>query len=117
MPCSVNSTTCDIIPRRSRTFSIPFFDPNVEFFMRGYIDRVKSACPYAKDVGACQKELQKLTSLPPDGFLDSHLIASYRSIDPQVDAAISADLQAATTGQSNLANIADEVEKVYRSAR
>ena len=47
---------------------------------------VKSACPYAKDVGACEKELQKLTSLPPDGFLDSHLIASYRSIIPQVDA-------------------------------
>jgi len=81
------------------------------------LDGLKSACPYAKDVGACEKELQKLTSLPPDGLLDSHLIASYRSIIPQVDAAISADLQTATTGQSNLANIADEVEKVYRSAR
>ncbi|MHB1957540.1 MAG: hypothetical protein ACYCO5_00735 [Acidobacteriaceae bacterium] len=81
------------------------------------LDQVKSACPYAKDVGACEKELQKLTSLPPDGFLDSHLIASYRSIVPQVDAAISADMQTAASGQSNLANIADEVEKVYRLAR
>jgi hypothetical protein len=81
------------------------------------LDQVKSACPYAKDVGACEKELQKLVSLPPDGFLDSHLIASYRSIVPQVDAAISADMQTAANGQSNLANIADEVEKVYRSAR
>ena len=81
------------------------------------LDELKSACPYAKDVGACEKELQKLTSLPPDGLLDSHLIASYRSIVPQVDAAISADMQTAATGQSNLANIADEVEKVYRSAR
>jgi hypothetical protein len=81
------------------------------------LDELKSACPYAKDVGACEKELQKLTSLPPDGLLDSHLIASYRSIVPQVDAAISEDLQTATTGQSNLATIADEVEKVYRSAR
>jgi hypothetical protein len=81
------------------------------------LDELKSACPYAKDVGACEKELQKLTSLPPDGFLDSHLIASYKSIVPQVDAAISADLQTATTEQSNLENIAVEVEKVYRSAR
>jgi len=81
------------------------------------LDELKSACPYAKDVGACEKELQKLTSLPPDGFLDTHLIASYRSIVPQVDAAISADLQTAASGQTNLANIADEVEKVYRSAR
>jgi hypothetical protein len=81
------------------------------------LDRVKSACPYAKDTGACQKELQKLTSLPPDGFLDSHLIASYRRIIPLVDEAISADMQTAATGQNNLANLADEVEKVYRSAR
>lgn len=81
------------------------------------LDELKSACPYAKDVGACEKELQKLTALPPDGFLDSHLIGSYRSMIPQVGATISADMQTATTGQSNLANIADEVEKVYRSAR
>jgi hypothetical protein len=81
------------------------------------LDELKSACPYAKDVGACEKELQKLTSLPPDGFLDSHLIARYRSIVPQVNAAISADIETAAGGQSNLANIADEVEKVYRSAR
>jgi len=81
------------------------------------LDELKSACPYAKDVGACEKELQNLTSLPPDGLLDSHLIAGYRSIVPQVDAAISTDMQTAATGQSNLANIADEVEKVYRSAR
>ncbi len=81
------------------------------------LDELKSACPYAKDVGACEKELQKLTSLPPDGLLDSHLIAGYRSILPQVDAAISADMETAATGQSNLANIADDVEKVYRSAR
>jgi hypothetical protein len=58
-----------------------------------------------------------LTSLPPDGLLDSHLIAGYRSIVPQVDTAISTDMQTAATGQSELANIADEVEKVYSSAR
>lgn len=81
------------------------------------LDELKSACPYTKDVGACEKDLQKLTSLPPDGLIDSHLIASYRSIIPQVDEAISADMQTAATGQSNLANIADEVEKLYRSAR
>jgi hypothetical protein len=81
------------------------------------LDELKSACPYAKDVGACEKELQKLTSLPSNGLLESRLIASYRRIVPQVDAAISEDLQAAITGQSNLATIADEVEKVYRSAR
>ena len=78
---------------------------------------LKSACPYAKDVGACENELQKLTSLPPDGLLDSHLIASYRSIIPQVDGAISADMETAASGQSNLENIAGEVEQLYRSAR
>jgi len=81
------------------------------------LDEVKSACPYAKDVRACEKELQKLNSLPPDGFLDSHLVTSYRSIVPQVNAAIAADMQVATTGQSSLSSITQEVEKVYRSAR
>lgn len=81
------------------------------------LDEVKSSCPYAKDVGACKNVLQGLTSLMPDGLLNSHLIGSYRGIIPQVNVAISADMQTATTGQSNLANIADEVEKVYRSAR
>ncbi len=81
------------------------------------LDKLKAACPYAKDVGACEKKLQKLTSLTPDGLLDGHMIAGYRSIVPQVDAAINTDLQTATTGQSNLDNLANEVEKVYRSAR
>lgn len=78
---------------------------------------LRSACPYAKDVGACKMKLQKLTALPPDGLLDSRLIADYRSIVPEVDAAISADMGTAITGQSTLSNIADEVEKVYKSAR
>ena len=81
------------------------------------LDEVKSACPYAKDVDTCQKELQKLNSLPSDGFLDSQLITSYRSIVPQVNTAISADMQTATSGQSSLSSIAEQVEKVYRSAR
>ena len=81
------------------------------------LEKLKSACPYAKDVGSCEKVLQKLTSLPPGGLLDSHLIAGYKSIVPQVDAAISADMETAASGQSNLAKIAGEVEKVYRSAR
>lgn len=81
------------------------------------LDELKAACPYAKDVGACEKELQNLTSLLPDGLLDSHLIAGYRSIAPQVNAAIIADMETAASGQGSLANIADEVEKVYRSAR
>lgn len=81
------------------------------------LDEVKSACPYAKDVDACEKELQKLNSLPSDGFLDSHLISSYRSIVPQVNLTISADMQAAVSGQSSLSSIAQQVEKVYRSAK
>jgi len=80
------------------------------------LDEVKSACPYAKDVDACQKELQRLNSLPPDGFLDSHLIASYRNIVPQVNAAISTDMETAASGHSTLSNIAQQVEKVYRSS-
>jgi hypothetical protein len=80
------------------------------------LDEVKSACPYAKDVGACEKELQKLNSLPPDGFLDSRLITSYRSIVPQVSAAISADMQTPAIGQSSLSSIAEQVEKVYRQS-
>jgi len=81
------------------------------------LDEVKSACPYAKDVDACQKELQRLNSLPPEGFLDSHLVTSYRNIVPQVNAAISTDMETAASGQSSLSNIAQQVEKVYRSAR
>jgi hypothetical protein len=37
MRSSTISITCDIIPRRSKACSIPFFDPDVELFMRGYI--------------------------------------------------------------------------------
>jgi hypothetical protein len=81
------------------------------------LDELKSACPYVKDVGTCEKELQKLTSLAPEGLVDSQLVASYRSILPQVDAAISSDTQTAATEQSNLANIAQEVQQVYRSAK
>jgi hypothetical protein len=81
------------------------------------LDEVKSACPRAKDVDACEKELQKLRSLPSDGFLDSHLVTSYRSMVPQVNAAISADIQAAASGQSSLSSIAQQVEKIYQSAR
>lgn len=80
------------------------------------LHEVKSACPYAKDVDACEKELQKLNSLPPDGFLDSHLITNYRSIVPRVSAAISADMQTADNGQSKLSSIAQQIEEVYRSA-
>lgn len=81
------------------------------------LDEVRAACRYANDIGACEKELQKLSSLPPDGFLDSHLITSYRSIVPQVNAAISADMQTAANGQSSLSSVEQQVEKVYRSAR
>ncbi len=81
------------------------------------LDEVKSACPYAKDVDACEKELQKLNSLPPGGFLDSHSVRSYRNIAPQVNAAISADIQTAANGQSSLSSVAQQVEKLYRSAR
>src|ERR1700756_3491311 len=34
---SVDSITCDIIRRRSKTYSLPFFDFNVELLMRAYI--------------------------------------------------------------------------------
>lgn len=81
------------------------------------LDQVKSACPYTKDIAACEGELQELASLPPEGFLDNPLIASYRSIIPQVDAAISADMQTAASGQASLKGIADRVAKVYESGR
>ena len=81
------------------------------------LDEMKSACPYAKDVHACDKEFQKLNSLPADAFLDKDLIASYRSMIPKVNSAISADTQAAATGDSNLTSLALQVEKIYQSAR
>src|SRR6201998_3390926 len=34
---SVDSITCDIIRRRSKIYSLPFFDFNVELLMRAYI--------------------------------------------------------------------------------
>jgi DNA-binding transcriptional LysR family regulator len=37
MRSSTNLITCDITPRRSKTCFIPFFDLDVELFMRGYI--------------------------------------------------------------------------------
>src|ERR1700751_6465948 len=35
---SVDSITCDIIRRRSKIYSLPFFDFNVELLMRAYIE-------------------------------------------------------------------------------
>ena len=34
---STDSITCDTIRKRSKACSIPFFEPDVELFMRGYI--------------------------------------------------------------------------------
>lgn len=81
------------------------------------LDELRSACPYAKEPGTCAKGLQKLDSLRPDGFLDSHLIADYRSIAPRVTVAIDADARTAASGQSDLSSIARQVAKVYRSAK
>ncbi len=81
------------------------------------LDAIKTACPYAKNADACEKELQKLNVRAPDGFLDGKLITSYRSIVPQVNAAISADMQISTTGESNLSSIAQQVGQLYLSAR
>src|ERR1700741_4884714 len=36
---SVDSITCDIIRRRSKIYSLPFFDFNVELLMRAYIEK------------------------------------------------------------------------------
>lgn len=81
------------------------------------LEKLKSACPYAKDTIACGNELQKLTSLPRNGLLNGQLITSYRNIVPQVDSAIDTDVQIAATGQTNLKNIADEIARVYRYHR
>src|SRR6516162_9522806 len=40
---STDSITCDTIRKRSKACSIPFFEPDVELFMRGYIAR-STAC-------------------------------------------------------------------------
>ncbi len=81
------------------------------------LDAMNSGCPFTKDVGACTENVRKLHLLLPNGFLDSKLVTAYRSIVPQVNAAISADMQTAASGQSGLSSIAHQVEKVYRSAR
>src|SRR6516165_3799640 len=39
---STDSITCDTIRKRSKACSIPFFEPDVELFMRGYIARRSS---------------------------------------------------------------------------
>ena len=79
--------------------------------------QLRSACPYAKDVDACEKELQKLDSLPPNSLISTDTINNYQKIIPQIDAAISKDIQNSQNGQSNLASIAEEAVRLYQSAR
>lgn len=81
------------------------------------LNEVKSACPYAKNAEGCENVLRKLSSLSPNGLLSSNLIAKYRSIVPQVNAAISSDLQTSANGQDRLETITEEVKDLYRSAR
>lgn len=80
------------------------------------VGEVKSACPYTKNVDLCNKAFQKLNSLSPDGYIDGHLIATYRNLVPQVNAAVSADAQTSASGQSNLLAIQEQINQVYRSA-
>jgi hypothetical protein len=81
------------------------------------LDAMNSACPFTKDVDACTKNVRKLRLLLPDGFLDNKLVTDYRSMVPQVNTAVSADVQISASGESNLSSIAQEVAKLYRSAR
>ena len=81
------------------------------------LDAMNSGCPFTKDVGACTENVRKLHLLLPNGFLDSKLVTAYRTIVPQVNAAISADVQISASGESNLSNIAQEVAKLYRAGR
>jgi len=80
------------------------------------VGEVKLACAYVKNVDLCQQEFQKLNSLSPDGYMDSRLIATYRNLVPQVNAAISADTQTSAVGQTNLLAIQEQIDKVYRAA-
>ncbi len=81
------------------------------------LDAMNSGCTFTKDVGACTENVRKLHLLLPNGFLDSKLVTAYRTIVPQVNAAISADVQISASGESNLSNIAQEVAKLYRAGR
>jgi hypothetical protein len=81
------------------------------------LDAMNSGCPFTKDVGACTENVRKLHLLLPNGFLDSKLVTDYRSIVPQVNAAISADVQISASGESTLSSIAQQVERMYQSAR
>ncbi len=81
------------------------------------LDEMNSACPFTKDVDACTKNVRELHLLLPDGFLDSKLVAAYRSVVPQVNEALSADAQISGQGESNLETIAQQIARLYQSAR
>jgi hypothetical protein len=81
------------------------------------VDALNSACSYAKDVGACAENVRKLNSLLPNGFLDKKLIADFKDIILRVNAAIISDEHTSDDGENRLSSLAQDADRVYRSAR
>ena len=77
---------------------------------------LESACPFMKDVTACEAKVKKFQLLLPDGFLEHKTIVAYRTIVPQVQKALDADTQTESRGEKQLVAIAREVTRLYRSA-
>lgn len=81
---------------------------------------LRTACSYAdnaKKIAACLDNVKKLTPLSPWGLVDGSLVARFRQVVPQVNAAIQADVQTTSGGQSRLSSIAEQIGEIYRRAR
>lgn len=81
------------------------------------VDALNSACPYSKNANQCFDSVRQLKSYAPNGALDANLITQFRAIVPKVNTAIAADVQTSANGESRLSTLAQEVERVYRSAQ
>jgi hypothetical protein len=72
---STDSITCDTIRKRSKACSIPFFEVDVELFMRGYIVSLNVSDSWFNPLAQLDLKTGRITRLAGDGVSDLHSAA------------------------------------------
>lgn len=75
--------------------------------------RLKAVCEGASAQPRCPTLLQEWSTEEPN-LVDPAKVAAFQALEPQVTAAVSADVSSATQGHATLASLAAEADHLYR---
>lgn len=81
------------------------------------VGMVREACPYSRNVAACDETARMLKSRLPNGFLDGQTVQQYKSLAPQVTAAMRTDARISDNAESSLSALARQTQGLYRSTK